>query len=169
MLKFELKTYELLLKSYSDVRTPGILDLDHTHYMENYILISSGTRNIPMTVNKPESIDGMFPLHDKTYAPPSFTTSAMKRTYGLELRAIISWIGNESKFKVNLRSVTLYPPRMADGVEEAIRAIEEGAGNVVLNRNGGHARLPSYQDHPQTERIHIRPWTEELPGYQPND
>jgi hypothetical protein len=50
----------------------------------------------------------------------------MKRVYGMNLEGTILCLAEESKFKIHWNDVVIYPARMEDCLEEAMRAIEEG-------------------------------------------
>ena len=157
MPPFTVKTWQLILKTATDIRVPGML-MDRDKLMETNITISQGTLNVLTPLNKPLRIANLFPK-DKVYAPPSFETMAVKRWYDLELKVDVECLGETSSFKVKWRHVLLLPAKMEEVVEQAIKAIENGTAQLGIQQQGG---LPAY-DGPSTS---VEPQVEEqLPSY----
>lgn len=139
MPSFLMKDYSLFLKSRTEVRAPGAAyDLDC--FLEGLISLSGGNLDLPLAINVPMKVNGMFPVN-QSYAPPSFTSWAIRRTYALELRSMIFCLGEGFKCNVHCPNVTLYSARIADEVEEATRSIEVRAANLSLVNQEG---LPAY-------------------------
>lgn len=136
---FQIKEYGLSLKSRTDVRAPGAT-WDTECFLESLIPLSSGRLDLPLAINVPTELDGLFPLNHY-YAPPSFTSFAIRRTYALELKATISCMGEDFKCKVHCPNVTLHSARLANHLEDATRSIEGRAANLSLVDQDG---LPAY-------------------------
>lgn len=142
---FQFTSYYLILKSTTVIWVPGFL-VDANNTLEEEITLSRGSANCPLPINKPVEINGMFPSNPP-YLPPSFRSCAVQRTYGLELKATVSCLGEDTTFKVHWPLVTLYPATMEDGIEDAIRSIESGAGDLGLEDQTG---LPVYEGYDGT-------------------
>lgn len=140
MPDFKLKTWNLILKTRTHIRVPGLFS-DHQKLLETHLNINNGILNIPIPLNEPLRINGMFPK-DKVYAPPTFQSWAVKRWYGLELKIDVECLGETSAFKIKWPSVVLFPANVENGVEEAIKAIESGTAQLGLEQQGG---LPGYE------------------------
>jgi len=63
--------------------------------------------------------------------------------YGIRLEATILCLGSDTRIKIHIPRVTLLPSRMEEGVEEAIRSIEDRTAAVALEDPRG---LPQYSD-----------------------
>jgi hypothetical protein len=62
----------------------------------------------------------------------------------MKLEGMILCLGEESKFKIYWNDVVVYPARMEDGLEEAMRAVEDGTEALQV---GGGTELPVYGEH----------------------
>lgn len=139
--EFSLVSASLILKTYTAVRVASLFS-DYHDEEDGHVPIPHFTLPLPLSlpVNKSVQLDGMFPAKNN-YATPSFECWAIKRRYGLELEAGVKCLGELRRFKIKWQSVTLLPARMEEGVEEAIREIENGSVGM-----GGEGALPGYED-----------------------
>lgn len=149
-----LKHYDLVFKSLTSVRVPsrsGTSESAASRTVDHQI--SAGILNIAIAPNKAVKLTGMFTRKLAQQSVPTFTSFAARVSYGLKLKMIISCLGEESTFKIKWPNVKVYASRMEPGVEEAMRAIEDGS--MALE---GETGLPSYSG--ETEAM------EELPAYR---
>jgi hypothetical protein len=59
------------------------------------------------------------------------------RTYALELKCVVEWLGEESRVKVKWGRVVVFAARMDAGVESAIKEIERGTGELGVEAGVG--------------------------------
>jgi hypothetical protein len=124
--EFRIQSYELLLKETTDLRVPGVFT-DHVTYLDGHVPLSSNAKlEKVLPPNKSMMFNGMFPEKSArgAYPAPTFTSFCVRRTYGLELKAVVECLGETRRFKIHWANVKLYPARMEPGVEEAMRSIE---------------------------------------------
>ncbi|KAE8443004.1 hypothetical protein EG329_002468 [Mollisiaceae sp. DMI_Dod_QoI] len=138
--EFRLKHYTLSLKATTSVRVP-CKSTESTRRQKSIIQINSGFIDVPVVSNKTIKLNGMFSMKANSTPPPTFTSFSARRVYELELRMKVSCLNEESKFKINWPDVTVYSSRMESGIEDAMRAIEDGTMVLGLDDQGG---LPSY-------------------------
>jgi hypothetical protein len=155
--EFKIKSYELLLKKQTDIRVPGAF-VDHYNSLDGHVPLSSSSRlNVVLPVNEATKFKWMFSTRGP-FPPPTFTSLAIRRTYGLELKAVVECFGEEEKFKIQWANVKVLPSRMEDGVEEAIRGLEMGTASLNVGEGervpeglpayeSGHEALPRYEKH----------------------
>ena len=143
--EFKIKSYQLFLKGRANVRVPGAF-VDHETYIEGHIPLTNYEKlDVVLPVNKAVKFNGMFPTRGP-YPPPTFMSWAIRRTYGLELKATVECLGEEESFKIHWTGVELHPARMEPGVEEAIRSIESGTANLDVGLEERVVEgLPEYQ------------------------
>jgi hypothetical protein len=78
-----------------------------------------------LLVNKALRLNGTF--HSSTPAlPPTFISTAVRRTYALELEAIVECLGQLEKFEIYWQDHMLLPVRIQLGVKEAMRSVAAG-------------------------------------------
>lgn len=155
--QFRLKHYTLCLKASTFVRIPGTVK-ESTGRQYTHINLSSGSIDVVVVLSKAMKLNGMFPTKPIAPPPPTFTSFSARRTYELELKMTVSCLDEESRFKIKWPDVTIYSSKMEPGIEEAMRAIENGTMIAGLDDEGG---LPSYSGGTEVEGT-----VEELPAYQ---
>ncbi|KIM96965.1 hypothetical protein OIDMADRAFT_183026 [Oidiodendron maius Zn] len=138
--EFQFSNYWLILKGRTIIRAPGILSATTSSLQED-ITLGHGSIKCRLPLNKPLVVNGMFPSNP-SYIPPNFSSFAMQKSYGLELKGTVSCLGEDSEFKIHWPRVTLYPARMEDGIEDAMKSIESGARDMGLDDQSG---LPAYE------------------------
>jgi len=139
---FSLRRCELDLKASTDVRVPSLLS-DRTQHNSEHIPVSA--KSLPMVelpVNKEVTFNGMFPQQGKMYETESFTSWAVRRTYGLELRAVVECLGSENRVKIKWPSVVLF----GRGVEDAGTGDGDGLDVSVDVGGGGGEQAPAYRE-----------------------
>lgn len=107
-------------------------------------------------MNEKQTPKGMFPIRGP-YPPPTFSSSCIRRTYGLGLKAALECLGEEERFKIHWMGVKVLAAKMEPGTEEEIRGIEEAAAGIAVGKTSREGEgLPSYE----------RTGEESLPRYE---
>lgn len=137
---FTLKSYTLFLMSGTTIRAAEphkLYSFERAAYFNLRSEIIRCTLNIPLPYNETIRVNGLFPTGE-TYTCPTFVYNAVKRSYGLELKAVVECLGEEIDFKLKWGSVVLLPARMIGGgsreilIEKELPRYDEGAGSTSV-------------------------------------
>lgn len=155
-----LKDFELLLKLRTDVRFPGTWD-DHIDFFDSTLALSRGHIGALLPVNRSKRLTGMFPMGTRFGAlPPSFTSLAVKRSYGLELKLVLESSGGGGTVRISWPHVELLSQKVEVALEDAVRDIESGVEQMIVEVGV----LPAYVEHAGSTSLQRA--DEGLPGYQ---
>ena len=151
--EFRIKSCAMFVKSQTYIRVPGAFT-DHLDVFDGHIPLTSSSRvDVVLPLGEKQTFNGMFRTRGP-FPPPTFSSWAFKRTYGLELKAIVECLGEEEKFKIHWMNVEVLPGKTKTGDGEAIREIEEGMAEMAVAAEGlssytrtGEESLPRYEKH----------------------
>jgi len=123
------------LKASNYIRVDGSLFGDHIKEFEDKIPLieSKPGLGVELPPNEDKIVNGVFPT--RIYAPHSFSTICINRSYGLTLHVGIKCLDEQKEvsFRWPIGKITLLPSRMEDGVEEAAEMIKSGAFGISKN------------------------------------
>lgn len=110
--EFRLKDHEVIIETRTYVRAPGAL-MDKNDLFKDLSSLSRGARasNVVLPLDAPVEFGNVFALPGD-YVAPSFTTVAVGRVYGLDLKATVGCLGDEFKFRVKLPRVTVFSTKV---------------------------------------------------------
>jgi hypothetical protein len=150
-----LKYHILSLKGKTSVRVPcGTSESTGSGLFDHQL--SAGPCDVALVPNKTLKLTGMFTKRLAQPTVPIFTSFGAKLTYGLKLKITVSCLGEDSEFKIKWPEIKVYPSKMEPGLEDAMRAVEDGS--MILGEDD-QVGLPSYSSEIQAGVI------EELPAY----
>lgn len=122
---FHIDHIEAHFKAYTQVRVDGIMNT-HINDAETTIPLMTTKEGLGLSlpVNEQITVRSVFPPRD--YAPPTFSTLSMLRTYRLTVHLKIRCLDDLYKVSCKWPAVLLLPSKMEEGVEEAGEMIRSG-------------------------------------------
>jgi hypothetical protein len=131
---FELKYFSLNLKSMTSFRVPAF-NSDVEAILEAHTSINFKDVDVTLVPNTPKQFINMFAWKDQRLAP-TFTSTAVRRYYWLELRTKIVCMGESHIFQLDWRDVNVHGTTMESQNEETTRTVgdvETAIGGVDLD------------------------------------